>query len=58
MKKSHIYFTLGIICFILAAAMYIIGGNDPKLTELRDTFAIPIPLAIILIVLGYQELEK
>lgn len=55
MNKNSIYISLGVVALIIAAAMYIIGGNNGHLTELRDTFWIPIPLGIILIALGFKE---
>ena len=43
--------TLAMIFIILgfggSAAMWIIGTNDSALTELADTFWVPIPLGIV-----------
>lgn len=47
MKKKKLFFTLGFICIIAAVAMYMIGKDSSHLSELKDFFWVPLPLAAI-----------
>ncbi len=49
------YQTLGYIALLAAAGMYVIGGNNPNLTELRDLFFVPLPLAFIFLAIGKKK---
>ena len=48
MKKNQILFLLlGIICVGAAIAMYIIGNDSSNLSELKDFWWVPVPLALV-----------
>lgn len=52
MKKKGLLVTLGCVCIFASFIMYTIGGNSGHLTELRDTFWIPLPLGAISLVVA------
>lgn len=49
------YYILGVICIIAAGAMYFLGKEDPKLTELKDFWWIPVPLAALFLILANRK---
>ncbi len=52
MKKRTIYRGLATLCFVAAGAMWYIGGNSGHLTELRDFYWTPLPLGVVLSLMG------
>jgi hypothetical protein len=52
MNKKAIFGTLGVLSLVACIAMYVIGGNNANLTELRDYWWIPLPLAAIFLLLA------
>jgi hypothetical protein len=49
------YYILGVICIIAAGAMYFLGKEDPKLTELKDFWWIPLPIAALFLLLANRK---
>jgi len=45
---------LSILCFVASFVMYKIGSTSSHLTELLDFFWMPLPLGIILMLLGIK----
>lgn len=43
------------VCFFASAAMYQIGSTNSNLTELKDTFWIPLPLGIVFAFLAFKN---
>ncbi|MCU0440266.1 MAG: hypothetical protein MUC49_20440 [Raineya sp.] len=43
------------LCFFASAAMYQIGSTNSHLTELKDTFWIPLPLGIVFALLALKN---
>jgi hypothetical protein len=43
------------LCFFASAAMYQIGSTNSRLTELKDTFWIPLPLGIVFVLLTLKN---
>lgn len=43
------------LCFLASAAMYQIGSTNSNLTELKDTFFIPLPLGVIFAILAFKN---
>jgi hypothetical protein len=52
MNKKAIFGTLGVLCLVASIAMYMIGKNNNHLTELKDFWWMPLPLAAIFILLA------
>lgn len=46
MSKS-LLIKIALVCVAASVAMFVIGSNDSKLTELKDFFWAPLPLAFI-----------
>ena len=42
------------LCVVAAAAMYIIGSNSGHLSELKDFFWAPLPLAVFTGILSFK----
>jgi len=38
--------------------MFVIGSNSSHLTELKDFFWAPVPLAVILLIVGTKQTDK
>ena len=47
MSKSAIWNVIGILSLFASAAMYVIGGSSGHMSELKDLFFVPLPLAAI-----------
>ncbi len=43
---------LGGLALVASAGMYVVGSNSGHLSELEDFFWVPLPLAVICLVLG------
>lgn len=56
-SKQKVAYTLAGLALVASIAMYFIGGDSGNLTELRDLFWLPLPLAVILYLVG-QKLGK
>lgn len=46
---------LGITVLAIAGIMYYVGSTNSHLSELADTFWVPIPVGVLLILLGIKE---
>jgi len=55
MNKKVVFGILGVLCLVACIAMYVIGGNNANLTELRDYWWMPLPLAAILLLLAAKS---
>ncbi len=53
MKK--VFLILGVLCLIASAVMYFVGNDNSRLSELKDFFWAPLPLGVILVILGLQS---
>lgn len=56
--KGVIYLVLSIFSFLASMIMLAIGLSNSRLTELRDFFFVPLPLALIFGFLGIKTLMK
>lgn len=56
MKNSMLLF--GILCFIAAAVMYMIGNSSSHLSELKDFFWVPLPLGVICVLVFFAKSKK
>lgn len=49
---------LSALCIIASIAMYAIGSNSNHLSELKDFFWLPIPLAVICLAITFIGKDK
>jgi hypothetical protein len=52
MNKKTLFVALGVVCLAASAAMYFIGKNSIHLSELKDFWWIPLPLAALALLLA------
>ena len=52
MNKKTILGTVGVLCLVSCVAMYMIGKNNDHLSELKNYWWMPLPLAAILLSLA------
>lgn len=45
--KKPLFLALGVLCVLAAVVMYYVGNNSGHLSELKDFFWVPLPLAAI-----------
>ncbi len=45
--SKKLLINVALVCVAAAVGMFLIGSNDSKLTELKDFFWAPLPLAFI-----------
>lgn len=55
MNRKTIFYILGVVCIIAAAAMYFMGKEDSKLSELQDFWWIPLPIAAIALLVANKK---
>ena len=55
MNKKSAFGILGVLALVASAAMYFIGKNNNHLTELKDFWWMPLPLAAILLLLAAKS---
>ena len=55
MNKKVVFGALGVLCLVASVAMYMIGNNNGHLTELKDYWWMPLPLAAILLLLSSKS---
>jgi hypothetical protein len=58
MRKGVIYIILAVVCVIAALVMKQAGETSGHLSELKDYYYVPLPLACVLIAVGIQQLKK
>jgi len=57
-KKGVIFIILAVVCVVAALVMKQVGETSDHLSELKDYYYIPLPLACVLIAVGIQHLRK
>jgi len=55
MNNKKLFYVLGVLCIIAAAAMYFIGKGSSHLSELSDYWWIPLPLGALLLLLANKK---
>lgn len=55
MKNTSLFITLAVILIIASVAMYMIGSGSTHLDELVAYAWLPLPLAFILIAIGFKK---
>ena len=58
MNKKSLFLTLGIVALIASVAMYMIGKDSSHLSELKDFFWVPLPLAAIFLLAASRATAK
>ncbi len=58
MNKKSVFGVIGVLAIIAAAVMYIMGRNSSHLSELKDFWWYPLPVAVIcFLVAGSRKRE-
>ena len=47
MNKKTVFGVIGLLAIIASVAMYVIGGNSSHMSELKDFWWMPLPVAAI-----------
>lgn len=47
--------TLGIFAILASLGMYVVGSNSTHISELKDFFWVPLPLAVLLIAAAFGK---
>jgi len=55
MNKKSLFYILGVLCLVAAAAMYFIGKESSHLSELKDFWWIPLPLGLLALFLANRK---
>ena len=55
MNKKVVFGILGVLCLVASIAMYMVGKNSSHLSELKDFWWMPLPLAAILLLLAAKS---
>jgi ATP adenylyltransferase/5',5'''-P-1,P-4-tetraphosphate phosphorylase II len=55
MNKKTIYYLLGVLCIAASFVMYIIGKNSGHLSELKDFWWMPLPLAALALLVANRK---
>ena len=55
MNKKSLFYILGVVCVIASIAMYMIGKNSSHLSELKDFWWIPLPLAALALLIANKK---
>jgi hypothetical protein len=58
MNKQSVLIVVGLLALVASVAMYVIGGNSSHLTELKQFWWIPLPIAIICFVAAGSSKRK
>lgn len=49
---------LAALAIIAAIAMYMVGSNSGHLSELKDFFWVPLPLAVICLIIAFGKKQE
>ena len=55
MNKKSVFYILGVLCIVASIAMYMIGKNSSHLSELKDFWWVPLPLAAIALLIANKK---
>ncbi len=55
MIKKSLFYLLGVLCIVASAAMYFIGKNSSHLSELKDFWWMPLPLAALALLIANRK---
>lgn len=58
MQKKTVFGVIGVLSVIASIAMYVIGGNSSHLSELKDFWWAPLPLAAICLLVAGSSKTK
>jgi len=58
MNKKNIYAILAVLCLIASISMYMLGKNSSHLSELKDFWWMPLPLAAIFLLLSSRASKQ
>jgi hypothetical protein len=55
MNRKTVFLILGVLCIVASIAMYMIGKDSSHLSELKDYWWMPLPLAAIFLLLSSRS---
>jgi hypothetical protein len=55
MNKKNIFYLLGVLCIVASVVMYFIGKESSHLSELKEFWWIPLPLAALLLIVANKN---
>ncbi|HYG49266.1 MAG TPA: hypothetical protein VD905_00110 [Flavobacteriales bacterium] len=58
MQRGVIYIVLAAVCCLSAFVMYQVGSHNGHLTEFRDYYYVPLPLAVVCTGAGIVHLTR
>jgi hypothetical protein len=53
--KKKVLFSVGGLCVLASVAMYVIGDGSSHLSELKDFFWVPLPLAVVSVLGAFKS---
>ena len=53
--NKKVFTVLAVLCLVASVAMYMIGKDSSHLTELKDYFWVPLPLAAIFLLAASRK---
>ena len=56
--NSKVFIGLAALCVFAAVGMYMVGDNSSHMSELKDFFWVPLPLALVLGIAGMKTDAK
>jgi hypothetical protein len=58
MRKKTVFGIIGLLALVAAAVMYSVGKNSSHLSELKDFWWYPLPLAVICFIVAGAPSKK
>jgi hypothetical protein len=55
MNRKSLFYILGVLCIVASIAMYFIGKESANLSELRDFWWMPLPLAALALLVANRK---
>ena len=55
MNRKSLFYMLGVLCIVASIAMYFIGKESSHLSELKDFWWMPLPLAALALIVEKRK---
>ncbi len=53
--KKKVLMSLGSLCVAASIGMYLVGADSSHLSELKDVFWVPLPLAVVSVLVALKS---